>query len=67
MLRIPPLRSLGNLLPILLLAFCPIVVSAQSPSDLLPDLEYFKLTFPLDEDGNDYTGIAWEDRDDPHI
>ncbi|MEL6194297.1 MAG: polysaccharide lyase family 7 protein [Bacteroidota bacterium] len=49
------------------MAFCPIVVSAQSPSDLLPDLEYFKLTFPLDVDGNDYTGIAWEDRDAPHI
>jgi len=38
-----------------------------TPSNVLPDLEFFKLTFPLDEDGDDYQGVNWDDRDDPLI
>ena len=31
------------------------------------DIAKFKIQYPLDENGYDYTGVAWEDRDDPHI
>ncbi len=38
-----------------------------APSSILPDLAHFKITYPLDEDGNDYEGVSYDDRDDPDI
>lgn len=37
------------------------------PSSILPDLQHFKLNFPLDENGNDYEGVSYNDRNDPLI
>jgi len=42
-------------------------LTAQAPSSILPDIVEFKIQYPLDENGDDYTGVAWEDRDNPHI
>lgn len=42
-------------------------VVAQAPSSILPDLSGFKLTFPIDENGNDYEGVSFDDREDPLI
>ncbi len=42
-------------------------VIGQAPSSIIPDIVEFKIQYPLDENGDDYTGVAWEDRDDPHI
>jgi len=39
----------------------------QAPSSILPDIVNFKITFPLDENEDDYTGVDYDDRDDPHI
>ncbi len=40
---------------------------AQAPSSVLPDIVNFKLEYPLDEDGNDYEGVAYDDREEPLI
>lgn len=42
-------------------------ILGQIPGDLFPDLSYFKLQMPLDDAENDYEGVAWEDRDNPHV
>ncbi len=42
-------------------------LTAQAPTTILPDIAAFKIQYPLDENGDDYTGVAWEDRDNPHI
>lgn len=42
-------------------------LTGQAPSSILPDIVNFKIQYPLDENGDDYTGVAWEDRDNPHI
>ncbi|MCI4669838.1 MAG: polysaccharide lyase family 7 protein [Bacteroidia bacterium] len=52
----------------IMLAFVlPIGLWAQAPSSILPDLSYFKLSFPLDVNGNDYTGVSWNNRSNPLI
>lgn len=52
----------------LLLVFLPISSAiAQAPSSILPDLSGFKLTFPIDENGNDYEGVSYSNRDNPLI
>ncbi|MDP5169210.1 MAG: PA14 domain-containing protein [Bacteroidia bacterium] len=33
----------------------------------MPDLSYFKITFPLDANGNDYTGVSYSNRNNPLI
>ena len=43
------------------------VCSTVAPSDILPDLSYFKVTFPIDANGNDYEGVAYADRESPLI
>lgn len=40
---------------------------AQAPSSILPDLSKFKLTFPLDANGNDYEGVSYSNRNSPLI
>lgn len=40
---------------------------AQAPSTIIPDLSKFKLTFPLDEDGDDYAGVSYGNRNNPLI
>jgi len=55
------------LLGILQLCFLSTLSFAQAPSSILPDLQYFKLTFPIDDNGNDYTGVSFGDREDPDI
>jgi len=47
--------------------FISVTAVAQAPSSVLPDLQYFKLTFPLDDNGNDYAGVSYSDRDNPLI
>ena len=42
-------------------------LTAQAPSSIIPDISEFKIQYPIDENGIDYTGVAWEDRDNPHI
>lgn len=37
------------------------------PSNILPELQHFKLSFPLDENGNDYAGISYDNRANPLI
>jgi len=46
---------------------CNSILSSQAASELFPDIVEFKLEFPIDDEQNDYTGVAYEDRDDPHI
>lgn len=41
--------------------------STIAPSDILPHLSHFKVTFPIDENGNDYEGVAYDDRESPLI
>lgn len=50
---------------ILLLSVC--IFGQTPPSDILPDLQYFKLNFPIDENGNDYIGISYANRNNPLI
>ena len=52
---------------LLVLFLFPISLIGQAPSSILPDIANFKIQYPLDENGDDYTGVDWEDRDDPHI
>lgn len=47
--------------------FLSVMAFGQAPSSVLPYLQYFKLTFPLDENGNDYTGVSYANRNNPHI
>ena len=35
----------------------------EAPSALFPDLSHFKLDLPLDEEGKDYNGVEYENRD----
>lgn len=44
-----------------------VVLSGQAPSSVLPDIVNFKITYPLDENGDDYTGVAYGDRNNPRI
>jgi len=41
--------------------------SQGAPSSLFPDLQYFKITYPLNNSGNDYTGVSYANRNNPHI
>ncbi|WP_025742668.1 BACON domain-containing protein [Aquimarina pacifica] len=41
--------------------------SSLAPSSILPDLAYFKITYPLDINGDDYEGVEYNDREDPDI
>ncbi len=50
-----------------LFLFTASVSFGQTPSSILPDLEYFKLTFPLDENGNDYEGVSYNNRTNPEV
>ena len=43
------------------------ILFAQAPSTLFPDIAEFKLELPLDSQGKDYTGVSYEDRDNPHL
>lgn len=46
---------------------CSSFLMGQTASSLFPDITEFKLEYPLDASGDDYAGVAWADRDDPHI
>jgi len=39
---------------------------SDTPSDILPDLQYFKLTFPLDSNGDDNRNISWSNLSDDY-
>lgn len=39
---------------------------SDTPSDILPDLQYFKLTYPLDSSGDDNRSISWSDLSDDY-
>jgi len=60
--------QLRHLLPLLLLVLItgPFAF-AQAPSTIIPDLSKFKLTFPLDADGDDYAGVSYNNRNNPLI
>ena len=42
-------------------------IAQVSPSIYFPDLKHFKINFPLDAMGNDYTGVSYNDRDNPFL
>jgi len=50
-----------------LLVFQVQAVFAQAPSSIIPDLSKFKLTFPLDANGDDYAGVSYGNRNNPLI
>ena len=59
--------SFRNILAFFLMfSFCNLGIG-QAPSSVLPDLQYFKLTFPLDANGNDYEGVSYGNRNNPLI
>lgn len=39
----------------------------QALSDVFPDLQYFKNTFPIDDSGDDYEGVLYANRENPKI
>jgi len=55
------------MLGLLLLLILPAISMAQAPSSVLPDLSYFKITYPIDANGNDYTGVSYSNRNSPLI
>ncbi len=60
--------SSGFLIVSLTLSFLrPSESLGQAPSTILPDLSYFKITYPVDANGNDYTGVSWNNRSNPEI
>ena len=50
-----------------LVLLMPGVVKGQAPSSLFSDIENFKVEFPLDKNGEDYEGVTYNDRNNPHI
>ena len=62
-------RQINDILTtvLLLLFLSSTSLIGQAPSSIIPDIVEFKIQYPIDENENDYTGVAWEDRDDPHI
>lgn len=62
-------KCISNAFLLCFLAACylPGTLHAQAPSSILPDLEYFKITYPLDANGNDYTGVSYANRSNPAI
>lgn len=43
------------------------VYAQTAPSTILPDISFFKITYPLDANGNDYTGVSYANRNNPLI
>lgn len=60
-------RFAGRLFLFLLLIGFGLGLQAQAPSSILPDLSGFKLTFPIDANGNDYEGVSYGNRSNPEI
>lgn len=69
----PIMKSLAHrfsylvLTPFILSLLFTSLLSGQAASSLFPDITEFKVEFPLDNNGNDYEGVSYNDRDDPHI
>lgn len=53
---------------LIFLLYASVCIFAQTPpSNILPHLQYFKLNFPLNENGYDYTGVPYANRNNPLI
>lgn len=65
---VAPKQSFSRLFTLFVLFLIPVsTLIGQAPSSILPDIVNFKLEYPLDDDGDDYNGVSYGDRDDPHI
>ncbi|MEO0896261.1 MAG: polysaccharide lyase family 7 protein [Bacteroidota bacterium] len=45
----------------------PAYMLGQAPSSILPDLSYFKITFPVDANGNDNRNVSWSNRSSNYV